>query len=31
VRQLARQKADGDERFRQRLQDEIETGLKPFR
>ncbi|MFN9703230.1 MAG: hypothetical protein ACK595_00215, partial [Planctomycetota bacterium] len=31
VRQLARQKADGDERFQQRLQDEIETGLKPFR
>jgi tRNA A-37 threonylcarbamoyl transferase component Bud32/tetratricopeptide (TPR) repeat protein len=31
VRQLARQKAVGDERFQRRLQDEIESGLQPFR
>lgn len=31
VRQLARQRADGDERFQRRLGDEIEAGLKPFR
>lgn len=31
VRQLARQKADGDKVFQRRMSDEIDAGLKPFR
>lgn len=31
MRQLARQRADGDERFQRRLEEEIDAGLKPFR